>query len=110
MQSGPAPIYSFLPPETAVDDCRFNAWRDAGRQPRIYFNKHHEKYDTEFGDIVRPDLLAAADYPMVAPLLRRGDESTPLKEIVYQAKRISRSPQLSTDAKCIFFRYIPDFA
>ena len=63
------------------------------------FNKHHEKYDTEFGDIVRPNLLAAADYPMVAPLLRRGDEPTPLKEIVRQAKRISRSPQLSTDAK-----------
>lgn len=63
------------------------------------FNKHREKYDAEFGDIVRPDLLAVADYPMVTPLLRRGDEPTPLKEIVRQAKRISRSPKLSTDAK-----------
>lgn len=63
------------------------------------FNKHREKYDAEFGDIVMPDLLAAADYPMVAPLLKRGEQPIPLKEIVYQAKRISRSPQLSPDAK-----------
>ncbi len=63
------------------------------------FNKHREKYDAEFGDIVMPDLLAAADYPMVAPLLKRGEQPIPLKEIVCQAKRISRSPQLSPDAK-----------
>lgn len=63
------------------------------------FNKHREKYDAEFGDIVIPDLLAAADYPMVAPLLKRGEQPIPLKEIVCQAKRISRSPQLSPDAK-----------
>lgn len=63
------------------------------------FNKHREKYDAEFVDIVMPDLLAAADYPMVAPLLKRGEQPIPLKEIVYQAKRISRSPQLSPDAK-----------
>lgn len=63
------------------------------------FNKHREKYDAEFGDIVIPDLLAAADYPMVAPLFKRGEQPIPLKEIVCQAKRISRSPQLSPDAK-----------
>lgn len=63
------------------------------------FNKHREKYDAEFGDIVIPDLLAAADYPMVAPLLKRGEQPIPLKEIVCQAKRISRSPQVSPDAK-----------